>query len=455
MRRYVLHGRFGRGDRVKLPLERSETPARIELLSGQYTLGYGMGRVLNDLAQLGLSPTETGIDLLILAAHAYAADTRISRGAGSQDGWTREIRLVVPVSDPDRWNAARGLILRMLNFLTGDRWAIGFRPRPEGVAALAPRLTAELISPAFDDLGLLSGGLDSLISAIDRLEAGKTPLFISHASEGASSDVQATVFRALERHYNHSGLARLRLWMTFPNDLVTGSTPEDTTRGRSFLFFAIGVLAGTAMGHPFTLIAPENGLIALNVPLDPLRLGALSTRTMHPFYIARWNELLAALEVPGRIENPYWNRTKGEMMAECANRAVLQSVSADSLSCSSPTKGRWRHVGVQHCGYCYPCIIRRAAFLAAFGPGADKTTYTLSDLAARSLRTGQSEGQQVRSLQFAIARLQAKPGLSRILVQKSGPLADHPDRRSELAEVYRRGLDEIAALLDGVVTSPT
>ena len=78
------------------------------------------------------------------------------------------------------------------------------------------------------------------------------------------------------------------------------------------MFFALGLFAGSGLEGDFTLMAPENGLIALNVPLDPLRLGALSTRTTHPFYIARWNELLSLLEVPGRVENPYWNQTKGE-----------------------------------------------------------------------------------------------------------------------------------------------
>ena len=67
------------------------------------------------------------------------------------------------------------------------------------------------------------------------------------------------------------------------------------------------------MDGPFTHKVPENGLIAVNVPLDPLRLGALSTRTTHPFYIARWNDALDALGITGRIENPYWDRTKGEM----------------------------------------------------------------------------------------------------------------------------------------------
>jgi hypothetical protein len=58
--------------------------------------------------------------------------------------------------------------------------------------------------------------------------------------------------------------------MAFPDGFVQGSAGENTTRGRSFLFFALGVFAGSGLNRPFTLKVPENGLIAVNVPLDPL-----------------------------------------------------------------------------------------------------------------------------------------------------------------------------------------
>jgi hypothetical protein len=52
----------------------------------------------------------------------------------SQDSWTREIRVVIAVSDVARWNATVPVLQRMLNFLTGDRWTIQFRPRPSRFA---------------------------------------------------------------------------------------------------------------------------------------------------------------------------------------------------------------------------------------------------------------------------------------------------------------------------------
>src|SRR5207248_2601889 len=118
-------------------------------------------------------------------------------------------------------------------------------------------------------------------------------------------------------HYNSSSVQRLRVRLGFPRDLVKDVGAEDSTRGRSFLFFALGAFAGSGFGKKFTVRCPENGFIALNVPLDQLRVGALSTRTTHPFYIELWNELLTILDIPGKVDNPYWSRTKGEMVTAC------------------------------------------------------------------------------------------------------------------------------------------
>lgn len=338
MRRHLITGRYGPDDLSRMPLGDGEVETRLDLVVGERSLGHGIGRALTDLSRLGVFPSEMGVDVLVLATHVHAADTRISRDSESQDGWTRELRLIVPVADPDRWQAAAPTFVRLLNFLTGDRWTLGFRARPERFVRVAPMPPARLLGSPFDGLALFSGGLDSLIGAINALEAGRTPLLISHAGEGATSDAQTTIFETLKQHYRGRAFDRLRLWMWFPDGFVRGSAGENTTRGRSFLFFALGIFAGSGLEGAFTLQVPENGLIAVNVPLDPLRLGALSTRTTHPFYIARWNDALATLGISGRIENPYWDRTKGEMTAECANPTLLRQLTPESLSCASPTK---------------------------------------------------------------------------------------------------------------------
>jgi hypothetical protein len=452
MRRHVIIGRFGNSDRVGIPTASGEISTRLEFVVSKRRLEHDIGSSLDDLSKIGVFPSEIGLDLLVLAAHVQAADTRISRSTESQDAWTREIRIVVPVSDPGRWNTAIPLLQRLLNFLTGDRWTIGFRPRPAGFEKTVHSRPPQLIPQPFDSLALFSGGLDSLIGAIDSLEDGQTPLLISHAGDGATSAAQNTLFDALKKNYPKQNFARLRIWMDFRNWGVRGVESEKTTRGRSFLFFATGVFAGTGLDGSFVLRVPENGLIALNVPLDPLRLGAFSTRTTHPFYIARWNELLGALGISGRIENPYWDKTKGEMAAGCSNLALLAKLAPKSLSCASPTKGRWLGLGTGHCGFCLPCLIRRAALL---GTG-DRTTYALADLTAHEIDTRDAHGQQIRSFQYAIEKIRQKPKLAALYIHKPGPLSDEsPSRQAALADVYKRGLAELAELLADVRTAPS
>lgn len=79
----------------------------------------------------------------------------------------------------------------------------------------------------------------------------------------------------------------------------------------------------------------------------------------------------------------------------------------------------------------------------------------IDDLTARPLDTRQSQGVQIRSFQVAIERLRARPELASILIHKPGPLFDEsPARQAAIADVYRRGLAEVGALLHGVKTEP-
>jgi len=53
-----------------------------------------------------------------------------------------------------------------------------------------------------------------------------------------------------------------------------------------------------------------------------------------------------------------------------------------------------------------------------------------------------------------VNRIKKDPGLARILVHKPGPLIDAPDEISDYADVFRRGILEVANLLQGVKARP-
>ncbi len=448
--------RLGLADNVPVPSCRAGSHiTEIPFVDGDRRLAYGLGQALDQLRQLGMRPSERAIDLALVAAVVMAADTRISRASASQDAWTREIDLDIPVAEPTIWTSLAPLIVKALNFLTGDHWDVHFRPRIAGLSSLATA-PEKLRTTSATSVCLFSGGLDSFIGAIDLLATGEVPLLVSHYWDGNTSKHQTYCYEALKQRFPTATLHHIRARVGFPGDTVEGSAVENTLRGRSFIFFALAALAADALGGEVVAHVPENGFISLNVPLDPLRLGALSTRTTHPFFMARINELLHALGLNVRLENAYRHKTKGRMAKECSDVAFLKKAARNTMSCTSPTKTRWAKDESQrqpkHCGYCVPCLIRRAAVLEAWG--ADDTPYQIPDLRGRVLNTNRAEGEHVRSFQLALSRLDVKPGRARFDIHRPGPLTDHPDALGAYETVYIEGLREVGRLLAGVRARP-
>ena len=454
MRRFSLIGRLGPDDKASVkPIQTDSDVYEIDFLDGERRLGFGIGQALDQLASFGLRPSERAIDLVLLAALVTAGDTRVSRSINAQDSWTREIDLYVPVSAPKAWNDERQSIEALLKFLTGDRWRVSFRARTDRTVALSVR-PKRLAIDGLTEISLLSGGLDSLIGAIDLLADGKRPLFVSHYWDAETAKAQSYLLRMVGKHFFGHEIKSLRVRLGFDkHHLDTGET-EATQRGRSFLFYALAALAASAFDRHMAVKIPENGLIALNVPLDPLRFGALSTRTAHPHVIAGMKRLTGAIRLPVSFSNPYRHMTKGEMVSDCADGSFLRKVVGNSMSCSSPAKARYMGLSPRHCGYCVPCLIRRASLKGGLG-AKDPTSYTVKNLRAQTLATDRAEGEHIRSFQLMTKRIKKNPRLAHILVHKPGPLIDAPDEISDYADVFRRGVLEIGKLLQGVKATPS
>ena len=201
------------------------------------------------------------------------------------------------------------------------------------------------------------------------------------------------------------------------------------------------------------MFAVYTRFLAATNTLDPLRLGALSTRTAHPHFIYGMEAFLNRIGLPVRLVNPYRHRTKGEMVDACKDREFLAGEIGNSMSCSSPAKARYQGLSPRHCGHCIPCLIRRASIRAGLGM-PDPTLYTIADLGERTLRTDRSEGVHIRSFQLMVNRLARQPDLARILVHKPGPLLHAHGEVSAYAEVFRRGVMEVSELLEGVRARP-
>jgi 7-cyano-7-deazaguanine synthase in queuosine biosynthesis len=448
--RQVISVILGQTDKAS-PCLPGEVSYKFEALDSDEKLGFGLGQVLEELSEMGISPSETAVDLGMVALALTAADTRISRTVHAQDRWTRELALDIPVSNPTLWLSVEPLLAKMLNFLTGDRWQFRFRARPIGHDLLAPPASGLALGPKLE-VCLFSGGLDSFIGAIDLCDQKKSPLLVSHYWDGETSKSQSLCIEALEENFPDLPISHLRARVGFAHDVLGTGSSENTLRGRSFLFFSLAVLAADALGGDQLVHVPENGLISLNVPLDPLRIGALSTRTTHPYYMARFNDFLAGLGLSIKLANPYAFKTKGEMVRGCRDQKFIAKAAANSMSCSSPAKARWHGEAPKHCGYCVPCLIRRASLKV--GLGSDDTDYLIPDLTARELNSAKAEGMHVRSFQLALFKLRQNPGKARLDIHLPGPLMDHKDHLADYERVYTMGMNEVRDLLQGVRTKP-
>ncbi len=302
--------------------------------------------------------TARPLEFVVFAAGIYAIDKLVARSEAS-DGWTREIALEMPVAEPEVWREVEGRLSACLSFLSGDIWQITFVKSTTPL--VVPVQKRKLVRTTKADTAcLLSGGLDSLVGFIDRLESRprERVLAICHHDgqmTGPKSDQERLLSKLKPRYPERIDSILVRVGHS-------PSAVEITLRSRSLLFLALGIYGAAAIGPRAPLLVPENGTISLNVPLTPSRRGSCSTRTTHPYVLHHIQGVLAALGIENPIDNPLGMKTKGEAMASCLNQEVLRHVALDSVSCAKRGhKREWDHKTARACGRCMPCVYRRAA----------------------------------------------------------------------------------------------
>jgi hypothetical protein len=213
---------------------------------------------------------------------------------------------------------------------------------------------------AGDAVSLFSGGLDSYIGAIDFL--AKNPrsnlALVGHydGDIGGPGKDQDDLAWWLEKGFP-SRFTRLKCRIGLSRTGI-----EHSYRSRSFLFLALGVAAAESIAQAVPIIIPENGPIALNPPLIPSRRGACSTRTAHPHFLMSVESMLRHVGLAHAIQNPHKFSTKGEMVRNCQNPELLKQSYPTSRSCAKAGyKMYWKNKKARQCGFCVPCLFRRAA----------------------------------------------------------------------------------------------
>lgn len=386
--------------------------------------------VVEKLKRLGVPLPPTVIDFLTIALAVTAADTFVNR-KNADDGWARQIELILPLNLPAPWLHVKRKLEQALHFLSGDIWQLEFSAG--GFAPPTPYLSSNGYKVAnlfgLDSVCLFSGGLDSAVGIVDLMHFGRKPLLVSHSYKGDKSrqDKIAKSFRG--RHERFAVNA-------YP--ISAGHESDISMRTRSFNFLAFAAVACGAIQavggvNPIDLFVPENGFISLNAPITSRRIGSLSTRTTHPYFLSMIQNVFDEVGIGAVIKNLYQFKTKGEMVAECQDSTLLASIVNDTVSCS-----HWKRRN-QQCGSCVPCLIRRAAILA--GGLTEVRNYQNNDLSR--VLADEIIRDDLLSMMYAISQADERTLGTRII--DSGPLPQN--RFNEFKGVFGRGLEEVEGFL--------
>jgi hypothetical protein len=352
----IPQARKGKFSEIKLGYKNEENEDIQVLLNVDFQNLYEFTREKNGI----------GFDIFLIGCFVYGIDILLPRKSFSVNGWSREIEVEFPVELLDLFNGGKNELEQLLSFLTGDYWQISFIQRDVTLLFVnTKKVYSNDYRKSHKRISLFSGGLDSLVGVIDQLSSSKDKIvLVSHydaAFKGAKSD-QDKIHKILSRKYSHYHFIQTRVDLS--NSDVNGNERENepSLRSRSFLFLCQAIFVAHSIGNGTEVLIPENGTISLNHPLTPSRRSSCSTRTAHPYYIAKVIDFISKLGLNHLIRNEYEMKTKGEMLENCHDKDML--IATYQYSCSCAKRGHkvyWDVRTAPQCGICMPCIYRRVS----------------------------------------------------------------------------------------------
>ncbi|GIX11796.1 7-cyano-7-deazaguanine synthase [Elioraea sp.] len=307
-------------------------------------------------------------DLIEVAAYVYCADQFTRRGGETMSDmgrdWFRRFRFRIPVRRIDLWQRAdiRETLIETLASLSDDHFDFDFVPHPEPQpTGLQPYLDfGDSVESGFipDDVILFSGGLDSFAGAVESLVGrGRQVALVSHRASPMIISKQSGLVAALRERTKPKQLFHVPVSINKGHEEAV----EFTQRTRSFLFATLGLVIARLF-RKNTVQFYENGVVSVNLPVAGHVLGTRATRTTHPKTLADFSRLFSLiLDEPITVENPYFWRTKAEVVGVVAEHGCADLI-ADTFSCTRVREATRRK---RHCGACSQCLDRRFGILGA------------------------------------------------------------------------------------------
>lgn len=312
---------------------------------------------------LGGGPvSDRWLDLLAIATFVYAMDGHVKHGrkdALDLDGmgWLRHFDIVMPVRDLAFWSqVARAPLERAIDSMTGDEFRFKFVQATETIPPSDNLLNdASRTRDPLERLRmvLFSGGMDSLARVTElAADASNVVVPISlHVHDGWAKRRHG-LLNDVAGYFPEGRLRPVAVHCRKHNDA------DRTLRSRPLLLTAIAGATAASLGVDHFEM-PENGIIAINLPLAACVNSAKASRTAHPETLRRMERVIQLVHGnPIKILNPYEALTRSEVLDRLL-KIDAGTLIQHSVSCSTAV----RAAGKDHCGRCSQCVDRRHAIV--------------------------------------------------------------------------------------------
>jgi 7-cyano-7-deazaguanine synthase in queuosine biosynthesis len=326
-------------------------------------------------------------DLIRIASYIYTADQSISRGGVCDiygKHWQRNMTFIIPVQNREFWQQ-KNVISQLsdtLNFLTGDIFNFEFVDvDPSDIQLMIDFTNKAKLFNNPDSVILFSGGSDSLCTVVGAVGSDhRKPLLVSHSPAPKHSSTQKKLVDALTFRFKDWAFPRVGVSVH-----RSGSEPKESTqRSRSFLYASLGAIVAAQLSIHDVFFA-DNGIVSVNLSKSPQLVGTLSSRSTHPKYIYKFQEL-CNLIFPGKlnISNPLLFKTRAESL-EILREYGCENMFQETISCAN---SRGRPNITPHCGTCSQCVDRRFGSIAAQFEEHDLTERYEKDIFSDPLKEG-------------------------------------------------------------------
>lgn len=281
------------------------------------------------------------LDIVDVFSSVYFLDIMTKRN--NDEGRTYSVK--VPVSNIALWGENRNLLEKLIRFVSRDNVTFEFIEKNKKFSGSS----LELDFGVFDNVTLLSGGLDSYSGAYKNINVGTNAIYVGYKlntfEQSKQEDIRSFV---MEKHIDSIG---------YFFEKINCKKIEYTQATRSLLFLCLATAVAYKHKAKSVLIY-ENGFLSLN----PFKNGRFTTKTTHPKTIQIFNNILNSLGLEQKIKNPFIFETKGSIINNLNEEFKVQI--SNTHTCSKSRQHSHLMDKKKQCGTCIPCVLRKISLSA-------------------------------------------------------------------------------------------